>query len=111
MIVLYTIYSNIQQYALIDEQLNEKTHVTDKNTQKPRRHQKNPDLVEKTQLWQHCRLRSTAPYMPSVSPLSAHSEGGQGRWDYSEGWRERLKLSSLHNQHLKEDSQRSRTAL
>jgi len=40
MIVLYTIYSNIQQYALIDEQLNEKTQVTDKNTQKPRRHQK-----------------------------------------------------------------------
>jgi len=24
-----------------------KTQVTDKNTQKPRRHQKNPDLVEK----------------------------------------------------------------
>ena len=47
MIVLYTIYSNIHQYALIDKQLNEKTQVTDKNTQKPRRHQKNPDLVEK----------------------------------------------------------------
>jgi len=53
MIVLYTIYSNIQQNALIDEQLDEKTQVTDKNTQKPRRHQKYPDLVEKTQLWQH----------------------------------------------------------
>ena len=57
MIVLYTIYSNIQQYALIDEQLNEKTQVTGKNTQKPRRHQKNPDLVEKTQLWQHWIVR------------------------------------------------------
>jgi len=57
MIVLYTIYSNIQQYALIDVQLNEKNPGYWQNTQKPRRHQKNPDLVEKTQLWQHCAWR------------------------------------------------------
>jgi len=34
-----------------------KTQVTDKNTQKPRRHPKNPYLVEKTQLWQHWFLQ------------------------------------------------------
>jgi len=59
MIFLYTIYSNIQQYALIDVQLNEKkTQVTDKNTQKPRRHQKNPDLVEKPSCGNTARHRS-----------------------------------------------------
>jgi len=29
------------------------------------------------------------------SPLSDHSEGGQGRWAYSEEWRERLKFVTL----------------
>jgi len=45
-----------------------KTQVTDKNTQKPRRHQKNPDLVEKTQLWQHCRecINYQLPIPPRV---------------------------------------------
>jgi len=32
-----------------------------------------------------------------ANPLLVHSEGGQERWAYSEGWRERLKLSSLHS--------------
>ena len=58
-----------------------KTQVTDKNTQKPRRHQKNPDLVEKTQLWQHWRrtnrrINHGTGFLISVSCKVKASAGG-----------------------------------
>jgi len=47
MIVLYTIYSNIQQNAQIDEQLNEKNLGCWQKYPETQTTPKNPDLVEK----------------------------------------------------------------
>jgi len=47
MIVLYTICSNIQQYALIDVQLNEKNPGYWQKYPETQTTPKNPDLVEK----------------------------------------------------------------
>ena len=47
MIVLYTIYGNIQQYALIDVQLNEKKPGYWQKHPGTQTTPKNPDLVEK----------------------------------------------------------------
>jgi len=50
------------------------------------------------------KVMSNALIYHRASPLLAHSEGGQERWAYSVGWRERLKLSSLHEFRASEES-------